>query len=189
MRAQTSPRQHEQSNPDLRTMCLSFLFSDSQALRASEVAKETVRVQFQELNEGGLMTRFLGLRLFMPLSHLLKEDPRVFLSPEVRRCIILDFHVSVFISTFARIRRTGPYALSPLCAAMVGKLPRRPKCVYSTRLKLHPCKSAGANLLRLLRRCARKCHDGCGFSAAQQWALTWQSQRSTISFLCFTYRS
>lgn len=69
------------------------------------MAKETVRVQFQELNEGGLMTRFLGLRLFLPLSHLLKEDPRAFLSPDVRPCIILTFMFlcssSVFISAFA----------------------------------------------------------------------------------------
>jgi hypothetical protein len=43
-----------------------------------------MRVNFQELNEGGLMARFLGLRLFMPLSHLARPEPGKFMSQEVR---------------------------------------------------------------------------------------------------------
>ena len=54
-----------------------------QALRMCRERKETVRVAFQELNEGGLMARFLGLRLFMPLSHLSRPEPGKFMSHEV----------------------------------------------------------------------------------------------------------
>lgn len=42
-----------------------------------------MRVKFLELNEGGLMARFLGLRLFMPLSHLAREEPGKFVPAEV----------------------------------------------------------------------------------------------------------
>ena len=56
-----------------------------QALQMCRERKETVRVAFQELNEGGLMARFLGLRLFMPLSHLSRPEPGKFMSHEVGR--------------------------------------------------------------------------------------------------------
>ena len=55
----------------------------TQAMRMCRERKETVRVAFQELNEGGLMARFLGLRLFMPLSHLSRPEPGKFMSHEV----------------------------------------------------------------------------------------------------------
>lgn len=54
-----------------------------QALRACREGKETVKVAFQELNEGGLMARFLGLRLFMPLSHLARPEPNRYMTHDV----------------------------------------------------------------------------------------------------------
>lgn len=54
-----------------------------QVLWACQKGKETVRVAFQELNEAGLMARFLGLRLFMPLSHLARPEPGKFMTHEV----------------------------------------------------------------------------------------------------------
>lgn len=56
---------------------------DLQTLQACRNGKETVRVAFRELNDGGLMARFLGLRLFMPLSHLARPEPGKFMNHEV----------------------------------------------------------------------------------------------------------
>ena len=42
-----------------------------------------MQVAFTHMNEGGMMTRFLGLRLFMPLSHVHKPEPRTFLDQQV----------------------------------------------------------------------------------------------------------
>jgi ribosomal protein S1 len=59
-----------------------------QAMRMCRERKETVRVAFQELNDGGLMARFLGLRLFMPLSHLSRPEPGKFMNHEVSSSLL-----------------------------------------------------------------------------------------------------
>ncbi len=52
--------------------------------QVSREDKESLSVQFSGVNEGGLMAYVLGLRLFMPLSHLDRGDSRVYLTPQVR---------------------------------------------------------------------------------------------------------
>lgn len=55
-----------------------------QVLEMSQEDKETVRVRFEEVNDGGMVGCFLGLSLFMPLAHLHRPEGRTFLSVEVR---------------------------------------------------------------------------------------------------------
>ena len=53
-----------------------------QLLAACTAGKETLRVTFHDINEGGLISRLLGLQLFLPLSQL-QKDPAVRKSVQV----------------------------------------------------------------------------------------------------------
>lgn len=53
-----------------------------QALKLSQEDKETFLVHFSNVNEGGLIGQFMGLKIFMPLSHIHRSEPDMYLSHE-----------------------------------------------------------------------------------------------------------